>query len=109
LKAYPERCSPTDSADRPNGFAAPAVASAATAQGNGNGTKAAPFGYQPRKGPAMSLLKWALIFLLISLVAALFGFTGISAATADIARILFFIFVVIFLVLLVLGLTVFRV
>jgi uncharacterized membrane protein YtjA (UPF0391 family) len=59
--------------------------------------------------PAMSLLKWALIFLLISLVAALFGFTGISAATADIARILFFIFVVIFLVLLVLGLTVFRV
>jgi uncharacterized membrane protein YtjA (UPF0391 family) len=62
-----------------------------------------------RKEPVMSLLKWALIFFLISLVAALFGFTGISAATADIARILFFIFVVIFLVLLVLGLTVFRV
>jgi len=57
----------------------------------------------------MSLLKWALIFLLISLVVALFGFTSISAATADITRILFFIFVVIFLVLLVLGLTVFRV
>jgi uncharacterized membrane protein YtjA (UPF0391 family) len=57
-----------------------------------------------RKEPAMSLLKWALIFLLISLVAALFGFTGISAATADIARILFFIFVVIFLVLLSWGL-----
>jgi len=57
----------------------------------------------------MSLLKWALIFLLISLVVALFGFTGISAATADITRILFFIFVVIFLALLVLGLTVFRV
>ncbi len=73
-----------------------------------DGTKTAPFGYQPRKEPVMSLLKWALIFLLISLVAALFGFTGISAATADIARILFFIFVVIFLVLLVLGLTVFR-
>jgi len=56
----------------------------------------------------MSLLKWALIFLLISIVAALFGFTGISAATADIARILFYIFVVIFLVLLILGLVVFR-
>jgi uncharacterized membrane protein YtjA (UPF0391 family) len=56
----------------------------------------------------MSLLKWALIFLVISLVAALFGFTGIAAASADIARILFYIFVVIFLVLLVLGLTVFR-
>jgi uncharacterized membrane protein YtjA (UPF0391 family) len=57
---------------------------------------------------AMSLLKWALIFLVISLVAALFGFTGIAAASADIARILFYIFVVIFLVLLVLGLTIFR-
>jgi uncharacterized membrane protein YtjA (UPF0391 family) len=63
----------------------------------------------PQREPAMSLLKWALIFFLISLVAALFGFTGISAATAEIARVLFFIFVVIFLVLLVLGLTVFRV
>jgi len=51
----------------------------------------------------MTLLKWALIFLKISIVAAVFGFTGIWAASADIARILFFIFVMIFLVLLVLG------
>jgi uncharacterized membrane protein YtjA (UPF0391 family) len=51
-----------------------------------------------------TLLKWALVMLLISLVAALFGFTDISAASADFARILFYIFVVIFLVLLVLGL-----
>jgi uncharacterized membrane protein YtjA (UPF0391 family) len=57
-----------------------------------------------RKRPSMSLLKWALIFLLISLVAALFGFTGLSVATADIARILFYIFLVIFVVLLILGL-----
>jgi uncharacterized membrane protein YtjA (UPF0391 family) len=57
---------------------------------------------------AMSLLKWAFFFLIVSLVAALFGFTGISAATADVARILFFIFVLIFVVLLVLGLTIFR-
>ena len=56
----------------------------------------------------MSLLKWAFIFLVVSLVAALFGFTGISAASADVARILFFIFVLIFVVLLVLGLTIFR-
>ena len=56
----------------------------------------------------MSLLKWALIFLVISLVAALFGFTNISAASADIARILFYIFVVIFLVLLILGLRIFK-
>jgi len=56
----------------------------------------------------MSLLKWALIFFLISIVAAVFGFTGISVASADIARILFYIFVVIFLVLLVLGLAIAR-
>jgi uncharacterized membrane protein YtjA (UPF0391 family) len=37
----------------------------------------------------MSLLKWALVFLLISIIAALLGFTGIAAASADIARILF--------------------
>jgi uncharacterized membrane protein YtjA (UPF0391 family) len=61
-------------------------------------------GGSPRKRPSMSLLKWALIFLLISLVAALFGFTGLSVATADIARILFYIFLVIFVVLLILGL-----
>src|ERR1700760_101063 len=50
------------------------------------------------------MLRLALLFLVISLVAALFGFGGISAAAADIARILFFIFIVIFLVLLVAGL-----
>jgi uncharacterized membrane protein YtjA (UPF0391 family) len=56
----------------------------------------------------MSLLKWALIFFLISVVAGVFGFTGISVASADVARVLFYIFVIIFLVLLVLGLTLFR-
>jgi uncharacterized membrane protein YtjA (UPF0391 family) len=49
------------------------------------------------------MLKWALFFLVISLVAALFGFTGISAAAADIAKILFFIFIVIFVILLLIG------
>jgi uncharacterized membrane protein YtjA (UPF0391 family) len=56
----------------------------------------------------MSLLKWALIFLVVSIIAGIFGFTGISAASADVARILFYLFVVIFLVLVVLGLTIFR-
>jgi uncharacterized membrane protein YtjA (UPF0391 family) len=50
------------------------------------------------------MLRWALIFLIVSLVAALFGFTDIAAASAGIAKILFFIFVVITLVFLVLGL-----
>jgi uncharacterized membrane protein YtjA (UPF0391 family) len=57
---------------------------------------------------AMTILKWALIFFLVSIVAGIFGFTGISAASADIARFLFYVFVVIFLVLLILGLTIFR-
>ena len=58
---------------------------------------------------AMTILRWALLFFLISIVAGVLGFTGISAASADIARFLFYVFVVIFLVLLILGLTIFRV
>jgi uncharacterized membrane protein YtjA (UPF0391 family) len=52
----------------------------------------------------MGLLKWALIFFVVALIAALFGFTGIAGGAMDIARILFFIFLVVFLVLLVMGL-----
>jgi uncharacterized membrane protein YtjA (UPF0391 family) len=59
-------------------------------------------------GP-MTILKWALIFFLVSIVAGILGFTDISAASADVARFLFYVFVVIFLVLLILGLTIFRV
>ena len=44
------------------------------------------------------MLRLALFFLVVSLIAALFGFGGISAAAADIARILFFVAIVIFLV-----------
>jgi uncharacterized membrane protein YtjA (UPF0391 family) len=50
------------------------------------------------------MLKLALFFLIVSIVAALFGFTGIAVAAAGIARILFFIFVVVFLALLIAGL-----
>jgi len=56
----------------------------------------------------MSILKWAVIMLLVSLVAALFGFTDLAAASATVARVLFYIFAVIFLVLLVLGVTILR-
>jgi uncharacterized membrane protein YtjA (UPF0391 family) len=58
---------------------------------------------------AMTILKWALIFFLVSVVAGILGFTGLSAASADVARFLFYVFVVIFLVLLILGLTILRV
>ena len=50
------------------------------------------------------MLKWALFFFIVSIIAAAFGFTGIAAVTGGIARILFFVFIVIFFILLVLGL-----
>jgi uncharacterized membrane protein YtjA (UPF0391 family) len=50
------------------------------------------------------MLRWALIFFVISIVAAIFGFGGISEATADIAQILFYIFLGVFVLMLVLGL-----
>jgi len=50
------------------------------------------------------MLRLALFFFVVSLIAALFGFTGISVATAEVARVLFFVAIVIFVVLLVAGL-----
>ena len=50
------------------------------------------------------MLRWALIFFVVSIVAAIFGFTGISQATSGIAQIIFFVFISIFAVMLVLGL-----
>jgi len=44
------------------------------------------------------MLYWALMFFVVALLAALFGFTGISLAAAGVAKILFFVFLVLFLV-----------
>ncbi len=49
------------------------------------------------------MLSWALTFLIVAIIAALFGFGGIAAAATDIARILFFIFLVLFVVSLLFG------
>lgn len=54
------------------------------------------------------MIKWAMIFLVIAAVAALFGFTTIAGAAAGIAKILFFIAVAIFAIALVLGLTIYK-
>lgn len=43
------------------------------------------------------MLQFALVFLGIALIAALFGFGGIASASAGIAQILFFVFLVLFL------------
>jgi uncharacterized membrane protein YtjA (UPF0391 family) len=53
----------------------------------------------------MGLLKWALICLLISLVAGAFGYTGIARGAAQISKILFFIFLVLFVVILILAIS----
>jgi uncharacterized membrane protein YtjA (UPF0391 family) len=49
------------------------------------------------------MLKWALIFFLVSVVAAVFGFTNVAAGAQSIAKLLFFLFVVLFLIVLVFG------
>jgi len=49
------------------------------------------------------MLYWTIVFFVISLIAALFGFTGIAIAFAGIAKILFFIFVVLFVLTLIFG------
>jgi len=44
------------------------------------------------------MLYYALVFLLIAILAAMFGFGGIAIASAGIAKILFFVFIVLFVV-----------
>lgn len=47
------------------------------------------------------MLYWALLFLVVALIAGVFGFGGIASASAGIAQILFFIFLVLFVVALI--------
>jgi uncharacterized membrane protein YtjA (UPF0391 family) len=44
------------------------------------------------------MLHYALVFLVIAIVAALFGFGGIAVASAGIAKILFFLFLIAFVI-----------
>lgn len=54
------------------------------------------------------MLRWTITFLVIALVAALFGFGGIAAGAASIAKVLFFIFLVLFVISLVAGASIFK-
>jgi uncharacterized membrane protein YtjA (UPF0391 family) len=54
------------------------------------------------------MLKWALIFLVIALIAGALGFTGVAGAAMGIAKFLFFIFLVLFVLFIALGVTVFK-
>jgi uncharacterized membrane protein YtjA (UPF0391 family) len=47
------------------------------------------------------MLRWALGFFILALIAAVLGFSGIALAAAGIAKIIFFVFLVLFLISLV--------
>lgn len=49
------------------------------------------------------MLRWAVVFFVLAIVAAVLGFTTIAGAAIAIAKILFFIFLVLFIVALIMG------
>ncbi len=50
-----------------------------------------------------SMLRLALLFFIVAIVAAVFGFGGIASGAASIAQLLFFLFVVLFVIALLFG------
>jgi len=54
------------------------------------------------------MLRWSIIFLIIAIIAGLFGFTTIAGASIAIAKVLFFIFIVLFIIMLIAGSAVFK-
>lgn len=56
------------------------------------------------RGMEARMLRWALIFLIVALIAAVLGFGGIAGQAQGIAKILFIIFLILFLVSLIMQL-----
>ena len=52
------------------------------------------------------MIKYAIVFAIIAIIAGLFGFTGVAVASAGIAKVLFFIAITVFVLLLGAGLIV---
>ena len=50
------------------------------------------------------MLYWAVVFLVVAIIAAVFGFAGVATAAAGIGKLLFYIFLVIFVLTLIMGL-----
>jgi len=50
------------------------------------------------------MLRWALGFLIVAIIAAMLGFGGVAQASAGVAKVLFFVFLAGFVIMLVLGL-----
>lgn len=49
------------------------------------------------------MLRWAILFLVVALIAALLGFTSVAGTAYAAARIVFFVFIVLFVVSLFAG------
>ena len=54
------------------------------------------------------MIKWAIIFAIIGLIAGVLGFTGVAGAAMGIAKFLFWAAVIIAVVLFLLGVTIFK-
>jgi uncharacterized membrane protein YtjA (UPF0391 family) len=67
------------------------------------GTCQLPATLTPRSSKESTMLYWALMFLVIALVAAVFGFGGIASTAAGMAQILFVIALVLFIISLFAG------
>src|SRR5215468_228586 len=65
-------------------------------------------GHLNGKEDVMALLRWALIFAVVAIIVAVFGFTDIAGGAAEIARVLFFLFLAAVVVFVILGLLAFR-
>ena len=49
------------------------------------------------------MLRWAMGFLILAIIAGALGFGGIAATSAGLAKILFFVFLIVFIVTLIAG------
>jgi uncharacterized membrane protein YtjA (UPF0391 family) len=49
------------------------------------------------------MIKWAIIFFIVSVIAGFLGFTGVATGFRTVAKILFFVAIAIFLIVLIFG------
>jgi uncharacterized membrane protein YtjA (UPF0391 family) len=55
-----------------------------------------------------TMLRWSVIFFVVAIIAAIFGFGGIAEGAASIAQILFFIFLALFVITILFGASLFK-
>jgi uncharacterized membrane protein YtjA (UPF0391 family) len=75
----------------------------------GNGTQSAQFTcgwtrrFRWRPKEIQSMLHYAIVFLIIALIAGAFGFFGVAGTATQIAQVLFFLFLILFVASLLMG------